>query len=42
VNSILFVTALAVVLIFFSMLGVREQETSWLLGGASNVRYGIA
>jgi amino acid transporter len=42
VNSILFVTALAIVLIFFSMLGVREQEALQLLNSASNVHYGIA
>ena len=37
VNSILFVTALAIALIFFSMLGVREQEALQLLNSASNV-----
>jgi amino acid transporter len=42
VNSILFVTALAIALIFFSMLGVREQEALQLLNSASNVHYGIA
>jgi amino acid transporter len=42
VNSILFVAALAMVLIFFSMLGVREQEAMQLLNGASTVHYGIA
>jgi amino acid transporter len=42
VNSILFVAALAIVLIFCSMLGVREQEALQLLNGASNVHYGIA
>jgi len=42
VNSILFVTVLAIVLIFFSMLGVREQEALQLLNSASNVHYGIA
>ena len=42
VNSILFVTVLAIVLIFFSMLGVREQEAMQLLNSASNVHYGIA
>jgi len=42
VNSILFVTVLAMVLIFFSMLGVREQEALQLLNSASNVHYGIA
>ena len=41
-NSILFVTALAIALIFFSMLGVREQEALQLLNSASNVHYGIA
>jgi glutamate:GABA antiporter len=42
VNSILFVTILAMVLIFLSMLGVREQEALQLLNSASNVHYGIA
>jgi glutamate:GABA antiporter len=42
VNSILFVTVLAIVLIFFSMLGVKEQEALQLLNSASNVHYGIA
>jgi glutamate:GABA antiporter len=42
VNSILFMTGLAVALIFFSMLGVREQEALQLLNSASNVHYGIA
>lgn len=42
VNSILFVTVLAIALIFFSMLGVREQEALQLLNSASNVHYGIA
>jgi amino acid transporter len=42
VNSILFVTVLAIVLIFSSMLGVREQEALQLLNSASNVHYGIA
>jgi amino acid transporter len=42
VNSILFVTVLAMVLIFFSMFGVREQEAMQLLNSASNVHYGIA
>jgi amino acid transporter len=42
VNSILFVTLLAVLLIFFSMLGVREQEALQLLNSASDVHYGIA
>lgn len=42
VNSILFVTAFAIALIFFSMLGVREQEALQLLNSASNVHYGIA
>jgi len=41
-NSILFVTVLAIALIFFSMLGVREQEALQLLNSASNVHYGIA
>ncbi len=42
VNSILFVMLLAIVLIFFSMLGVREQEALQLLNSASNAHYGIA
>ena len=42
VNSILFVTVLAIVLIFLSMAGVREQEAMQLLNSASNVHYGIA
>ncbi|HEY6348160.1 MAG TPA: APC family permease [Candidatus Angelobacter sp.] len=42
VHSILFVAALVMVLIFFSMLGVREQEASQLLAGASIALYGIA
>jgi len=42
VNSILFVMALAMVLIFLSMFGVREQEALQLLNSASNVHYGIA
>jgi glutamate:GABA antiporter len=42
VNSILFVTVLAIALIFLSMLGVREQEALQLLNSASNVHYGIA
>jgi glutamate:GABA antiporter len=41
-NSILFMAVLAMVLIFFSMLGVREQEALQLLNSASNVHYGIA
>lgn len=42
VNSILFMTVLAILLIFFSMLGVREQEALQLLNNASDVHYGIA
>jgi len=42
VNSILFMTALAMLLIFFSMLGVREQEALQLLNNSSDVHYGIA
>jgi amino acid transporter len=42
VNSILFVMVLAMVLIFLSMFGVREQEALQLLNSASNVHYGIA
>jgi len=41
VNSILFVTVLVMLLIFFSMLGVREQEASQLLAGASIALYAI-
>jgi amino acid transporter len=42
VNSILFVSALVMSLIFLSMLGVREQEASQLLAGASIAHYAIA
>jgi glutamate:GABA antiporter len=42
VNSILFVTALVMALILLSMLGVREQEASQLLAGASIALYAIA
>lgn len=42
VNSILFVTALVMALIFLSMLGVREQEASQLLAAASIAHYAIA
>jgi glutamate:GABA antiporter len=42
VNSILFMTVLAILLIFFSMLGVREQEALQLLNNSSDVHYGIA
>ncbi|HLY17040.1 MAG TPA: APC family permease [Bryobacteraceae bacterium] len=42
VNSILFVTALVMVLILLSMLGVREQEASQLLGNASIAHYALA
>src|SRR5215467_6800541 len=41
VNSILFVAVLVMLLIFFSMLGVREQEASQLLAGASIALYAI-
>src|SRR5215470_2965389 len=41
-NSILFVAALVMLLIFFSMLGVREQEASQLLSAASIALYAIA
>jgi glutamate:GABA antiporter len=41
VNSILFVTVLAMVLIFCSMLGVREQESMQFLSNASSVHYGL-
>src|SRR5262244_2164743 len=42
VNSILFVAALVMMFIFFSMLGVREQEAGQLLSAASLVHYAIA
>jgi len=42
VNSILFVTALVIALILLSMMGVREQEASQLLGAASIALYAIA
>lgn len=42
VNSILFVTALVMGLIFLSMLGVREQEASQLLAAASIALYAVA
>src|ERR1022692_4119234 len=42
VNSILFVSAVVMVLILLSMLGVREQEASQLLANASIVHYAIA
>jgi amino acid transporter len=42
VNSILFMTVLAIILIFFAMLGVREQEALQLLNNASSALYGIA
>jgi amino acid transporter len=42
VNSILFVAAVVMMLILLSMLGVREQEASQLLGNASIVHYAIA
>ncbi|HKD76907.1 MAG TPA: APC family permease [Ktedonobacterales bacterium] len=42
VNSILFVAAMVMGLILLSMLGVREQEASQLLGAASIVHYAIA
>lgn len=41
VNSILFVSALVMFLIFFSMLGVREQEANQLLAASAIVLYGI-
>lgn len=41
VNSILFVAILVMALIFLSMLGVREQEASQLLAGASIALYAI-
>src|SRR5689334_16477533 len=41
VNSILFVAVLVMLLIFFSMLGVREQEASQLLAGSSIALYAI-
>ena len=42
VNSILFVGALVMVFIVLSMLGVREQEASQLLGNASIAHYALA
>lgn len=42
VNSILFVAGLVMLLILLSMAGVREQEASQLLSGASIVHYAIA
>lgn len=42
VNSILFVAALVMALIFLSMLGVREQEASQLLAASSIAHYAIA
>ena len=42
VNSIVFVAVLVMALIFFSMLGVREQEASQLLAAASIAHYAIA
>src|SRR5215472_11541684 len=42
VNSILFVAALVMLLVFFSMLGVREHEASQLLAGSSIALYAIA
>jgi len=42
VNSILFVAALTLALVLLSMLGVREQEASQLLGASSIALYAIA
>ncbi len=42
VNSIFFVAVLVMALILLSMMGVREQEASQLLGAASIVHYAIA
>ncbi len=42
VNSILFVAALVMLLIFLSMLGVHEQEANQLLAAASIAHYAIA
>ena len=42
VNSILFVAAVIMFLILLSMLGVREQEASQLLAGASVAHYALA
>jgi amino acid transporter len=42
VNSILFVAALVMALVLLSMLGVREQEASQLLGNASIGHYALA
>ena len=41
VNSILFVSAVVMVLILLSMLGVHEQEANQLLGNASVAHYAI-
>ena len=42
VNSILFMTALVMAFVLLSMLGVREQEASQVLGAASVIHYAIA
>ncbi len=42
VNSIAFVAVLILVMLFLSMLGVREQETMQLLSNASTVHYGLS
>jgi amino acid transporter len=42
VNSILFMTALVMAFILLSMLGVKEQEASQVLTGASVIHYAIA
>ncbi len=42
VNSILFMSALVMGFVLLSMLGVREQEASQVLAGASVIHYAIA
>lgn len=41
VNSILFVTAMVMILVILSMLGVHEQEAMQLLQNSSTAHYGI-
>ncbi len=42
VNSIVFVTALVLLMLLLGMLGVREQETMQLLQNTSTVHYGVS
>ena len=42
VNSVVFVTALVLLMLLLSMLGVHEQETMQLLQNASTVHYGLS